>query len=153
MVEIVESQAWRVSIQNLLCPELTAEHEHKISLSLSTATGSGSASTKRMQERSGKRWTKSEDELLVELVNKHGPIGWSTFSAVHFGGMRDGGALRARYYNNLLPNRQPRKAWTTSEDSYIMQRRKEVGNKWTVIAAGLEGRSGNDVKNRFTSLC
>eukprot|EP00183_Erythrolobus_madagascarensis_P004828 CAMPEP_0185856112 /NCGR_PEP_ID=MMETSP1354-20130828/27940_1 /TAXON_ID=708628 /ORGANISM="Erythrolobus madagascarensis, Strain CCMP3276" /LENGTH=141 /DNA_ID=CAMNT_0028558279 /DNA_START=34 /DNA_END=456 /DNA_ORIENTATION=- len=141
---MTESQAWRVSIQNLVCSGSTSEEDDFGLRSHSC----GSAATNTPQDKlHSKRWTKAEDDLLVQLVNKNGAVGWTTYAAVYFDGKRDGGALRARYYNNLLPNREPRKPWTPKEDCFIVKRRKEIGNKWTVIASDLEGRSGNDVKN------
>ena len=51
--------------------------------------------------------------------------------------------------------RDPRGArgqWTPAEDSHILQRFREVGNQWNTIAETLEGRSANQVRNRWAML-
>jgi hypothetical protein len=39
--------------------------------------------------------------------------------------------------------------WTTEEEEIILEKYKEVGSKWVLIASFLCGRTGNDVKNRW----
>ena len=56
--------------------------------------------------------------------------------------------LRERWHNHL--NKGVKKgAWTDNEDEIISETQKLIGNQWAKIAGLLNGRTDNDVKNRF----
>jgi len=97
------------------------------------------------------RWTDADDALLKELVDVKGVTSWRELSETHFGGRLSGSALRSRYVNRLAFGRELRK-WTEEEDTVILRGFAQYGNKWTLIAQQLEGRVGNDVRNRFRRL-
>ena len=42
--------------------------------------------------------------------------------------------------------------WTPAEDTHILQRFRELGAQWHTIAETLEGRSANQVRNRWMTL-
>lgn len=47
-------------------------------------------------------------------------------------------------------NPQIKKAeWTEEEDKIIIQLHEKYGNRWSLIATQLKGRSDNAIKNRF----
>jgi hypothetical protein len=57
---------------------------------------------------------------------------------------------RERWCNRLAPNvkHEPFEPW---EDQIIVEKQRELGNRWSAIARQLEGRSANAVKNRWYS--
>jgi len=94
-------------------------------------------------------WLASEDETLLQLVEKYGAHDWS-FIAEHIPG-RVGKQCRERYFNHLAPDVR-KDAWTDREDDAIVHAHHVVGNKWTNIAKILgNGRSPNSIKNRWHS--
>lgn len=102
-------------------------------------------------------WLSFEDEALKEIVIANGAKNWIKISnslneKVHKGlPMRQGKQCRERWYNHLSPSLQKGK-WSSSEDLVILEKQKELGNRWSEIASLLEGRTENQVKNRFKSL-
>ena len=92
-------------------------------------------------------WTLEEDDQLKSLVSKYGPKKWASAIAPHLPG-RMGKQCRERWYNTLNPNLK-KIAWTEEEDAILKQQHALVGNKWSLIAKHLKGRSDNDVKNHF----
>ena len=102
-------------------------------------------------------WQVSEDEALRGIVSENGPRGWSRIAKelnvrVHKGmPVRQGKQCRERYYNHIDPQ-LVKGQWTDSEDIYILKQQREIGNKWSLIAKALPGRTENQIKNRFKSL-
>jgi len=42
--------------------------------------------------------------------------------------------------------------WTILEDIVLLEKQKEIGNKWSEISHYLNGRTENQIKNRFNCL-
>ena len=93
-------------------------------------------------------WTPEEDEKLTENVTKHGAKNWSNIALALPG--RIGKQCRERWHNHLSPDINKNK-WTTAEDMKIVELHQRFGNKWSEIAAFLDGRTDNHIKNRFNS--
>lgn len=53
--------------------------------------------------------------------------------------------------NHLQPSLDKRE-WRTEEDRVLLAAHEALGNKWALIAAKLDGRTDNSVKNRYKSL-
>jgi len=63
---------------------------------------------------------------------------------------RTGKQVRDRYLNKLRPNIKCGD-WSAEEDERLISLLKEVGNRWSLIATHLPGRTEGQVKNRFYS--
>ena len=93
-------------------------------------------------------WSKEEDELLINWVKENGERGWSKIADKLNG--RIGKQCRGKWINCLNPSIR-KTEWTDDEDKKIIELHNKFGNKWSKIAAEIQGRSDNQIKNRWNS--
>jgi len=106
-----------------------------------------SKASQRRAKRARNPWTPKEDVKLMELMNKYGQS-WAMISSMMDG--RTGKQVRDRYLNKLRPNIKCGD-WSAEEDERLISLLKEVGNRWSLIATHLPGRTEGQVQNRFYS--
>ncbi|XP_011073629.1 transcription factor MYB114 [Sesamum indicum] len=94
-------------------------------------------------------WIPEEDTLLKKCIEKYGEGKW------HLVPMRAGlsrcrKSCRLRWLNYLKPNIK-RGQFAKDEVDLIIRLHKLLGNRWSLIAGRLPGRTANDVKNFWNS--
>lgn len=96
-----------------------------------------------------KKWTEEEDRILQFAVAKYGQK-WSFITGLLPN--RNGKQCRERWTNYFAPGLNKEASWNSDEDLILMRKQSEIGNKWSIIAKFLPGRSVTSVKNRWSWL-
>ncbi|XP_057450542.1 transcription factor MYB41 [Lotus japonicus] len=94
-------------------------------------------------------WTPEEDQKLVDYIQKHGHGKWRTLPK-NAGLKRCGKSCRLRWANYLRPDIK-RGKFSLEEEEAIIQLHSVLGNKWSTIAANLQGRTDNEIKNYWNT--
>ncbi|KAL0928750.1 hypothetical protein M5K25_000671 [Dendrobium thyrsiflorum] len=94
-------------------------------------------------------WTKEEDERLITYIKTHGEGCWRSLPKAA-GLLRCGKSCRLRWINYLRPDLK-RGNFTEEEDELIIKLHSILGNKWSLIAGQLPGRTDNEIKNYWNT--
>nr|AHY00342.1 MYB110 [Actinidia chinensis] len=94
-------------------------------------------------------WTEEEDKLLKKCIEKYGEGKWYQIP-LRAGLNRCRKSCRLRWLNYLRPNIN-RGIFTADEVDLIIRLHKLLGNRWSLIAGRLPGRTSNDVKNYWNT--
>ena len=93
-------------------------------------------------------FTVDEDARLLDIMIKQRFINWEQVAS-SLGG-RSSRQCRERWVNYLNPSIRT-DPWNEAEDQLLLEKVNELGRCWSMIGKFFNGRSENDVKNRWYS--
>ncbi|PQM37815.1 transcription repressor MYB6 [Prunus yedoensis var. nudiflora] len=94
-------------------------------------------------------WTALEDQTLTDYIRAHGEGKWRKIPK-EAGLKRCGKSCRLRWLNYLRPDIK-RGNITQEEEDLIIRLHKLLGNRWSLIAGRIPGRTDNEIKNYWNT--
>ncbi|KAL2527756.1 transcription repressor MYB5-like [Abeliophyllum distichum] len=94
-------------------------------------------------------WSTKEDTLLTNYIEQHGEGQWRSLPK-KAGLLRCGKSCRLRWMNYLRPGIKRGNIGPDEED-LIIRLHSLLGNRWSLIAGRLPGRTDNEIKNYWNT--
>ncbi|KAL0409227.1 UNVERIFIED_CONTAM: Transcription repressor [Sesamum radiatum] len=94
-------------------------------------------------------WSTKEDTLLTNYIQQHGEGQWRSLPK-KAGLLRCGKSCRLRWMNYLRPGIK-RGNISEDEEDLIVRLHGLLGNRWSLIAGRLPGRTDNEIKNYWNT--
>ncbi|KAE9621051.1 hypothetical protein Lal_00019797 [Lupinus albus] len=94
-------------------------------------------------------WSREEDEVLSDFIKKEGEGRWRTLPK-RAGLLRCGKSCRLRWINYLRPSLKHGHIASDEED-LILRLHRLLGNRWSLIAGRIPGRTDNEIKNYWNT--
>nr|WRO64650.1 MYB transcription factor protein [Rosa persica] len=94
-------------------------------------------------------WTAMEDKVLTSYIKAHGEGKWRNLPK-RAGLKRCGKSCRLRWLNYLRPDIK-RGNISGDEEELIIRLHNLLGNRWSLIAGRLPGRTDNEIKNYWNT--
>jgi hypothetical protein len=94
-------------------------------------------------------FTPQEDERICDAVGTYGAGNWKYIASLLKD--RTSRQCRERYFMYLRPDVK-NSAWTQKEDRKLKSLVAKFGQRWAKIATAFNGRSANNIKNRWHHL-
>lgn len=95
------------------------------------------------------RWTAEEDEILTKYIQTHGEGSWRSLPQ-NAGLLRCGKSCRLRWINYLRSDVK-RGNICKEEEELIIRLHALLGNRWSLIAGRMPGRTDNEIKNYWNT--
>ncbi|KAL6000155.1 hypothetical protein ACLOJK_034833 [Asimina triloba] len=94
-------------------------------------------------------WSATEDKILSDYIKAHGEGRWRSLPK-KAGLKRCGKSCRLRWLNYLRPDIK-RGNISHEEEELIVRLHRLLGNRWSLIAGRLPGRTDNEIKNYWNT--